>query len=174
MFKKNWSKKEFIISLRIPIIYFAMFLVSFCSLFVSPVVPERLWSTFLVFFVIGTLTLFNRCEEIFNLTNSRCISFVFSFFLIGIIIGTFMTNFLRVKSVYIANKNREDIINMAVLENEKEVSVVGIGSSNRFSCFANEIDLSLDGDEGNAWKNRNMARYYGVDKITMTDIVMID
>ncbi len=150
-----------LVKLKLPLLYFLFFLISFYALAVPPYFDYRVWSTFTVFLIISVLSLFEEFERAFLNGYSlakRCTACA----IILIIIGIAYNNYPELRVIDSQYKQRENIITDAIDNSINEVFLPPISSINKYSCFDAKGDIMK---EGSAWQNILMARYYNLDKV---------
>lgn len=153
----NW--KMALVQLKTPILYFIIFLASYYSLSVPPWFPLRAWSTFIIFFIITLLTLYNKIYE-------NCNIFTVDMFVAGclavLLIGVYANNFIEVQAINNISNQRTIAITKAIDDGEKSVYLPRIWTVSRFSCYNEADDLT---DNYKSWQNRGVARYYNLDRV---------
>ena len=156
------SIKTILIELKITILYFVTFLLSFYSLSVAPSFPLRTWSTFIVFLIISICTMYNTTLQLFEKKDLLLTKRVLAICLLTITIGTYANNYFQLKVIKLSYNERVSIITESIANNNKTVYLPSIKSNSRFSCFDNDGDIKNDCDY---WENLGLAKYYGLERI---------
>lgn len=144
-------------------IYFLGSVVSVYCMIVAPTFPDRVWSGCIIIFVIAVGNIYSLID--WNYTN---FTKYFNICLVIICILNFGSNYMNAFFELKYVKSQNDLrVNYILEEKEKgnlDVSIKPILSHSKYSCFNYYGDLNKD---KNNWPNTAIARYYGLNTVSM-------
>ena len=145
------------------VIYFLGGIVSVYCMIVAPFFPDRVWSGCIIIFTIAIGNIYSLIDwNSINLTKYCNIC------LVVICVLNFGSNYMNAFFELKYVKNQNDLrVNYILEEKEKgnlDVSIEPIVSHSKYSCFDYNGDLNKD---KNVWPNTAIARYYGLNTVSM-------
>lgn len=121
--------------------------------------PDRAWSACIAFMIIvfGSL-----CARVNVFRTGKLLSGVLSMVVLcAFLLGSYMGVYLDLKSVKYAFDQREATIEQALENGEKEVALEAITTESKYSCYYGKGEIHVVN-----WMKRELANYYGFEKVT--------